>query len=52
MASFVNVPMLAAYRASKAAPHSLPQAARLLPQPQPTWVFGVSPGPIAAMAAA
>lgn len=46
VASLVNFPALAAYSASKAATHSLTQAARLMLKGQGTQVFGVYPGPI------
>jgi NAD(P)-dependent dehydrogenase (short-subunit alcohol dehydrogenase family) len=46
VASFVNVPILVAYSASKAATHSLTQATRIMLKPQGTQVFGVYPGPI------
>lgn len=46
VASFVNFPILLAYSASKAAVHSMTQAARVLLKPQGTRVFGVYPGPI------
>ena len=46
VASLVNCPVLAAYSASKAATHSLTQAARLMLKAQGTQVFGVYPGPI------
>lgn len=42
----VNMPMAAAYSASKAATHSLTQATRLMLRAQGTQVFGVYPGPI------
>lgn len=38
--------MLAAYRASKAATHSLPQVTHAMLRGQNTQVFGVYPGPI------
>src|SRR5438046_1882843 len=44
--SFVNVPLLAAYSASKAATHSLTQVTRAMLRGQHTQVFGVYPGPI------
>jgi NAD(P)-dependent dehydrogenase (short-subunit alcohol dehydrogenase family) len=46
MAGLVNFPLLAAYSASKAATHSITQAARLMLRSQGTRVFGVYPGPI------
>ena len=46
MAALVNFPLLAAYSASKAATHSITQAARLMLKSQGTRVFGVYPGPI------
>lgn len=46
IAGLVNMPMIAAYSASKAATHSLTQATRLMLRPQGTRVFGVYPGPI------
>jgi NAD(P)-dependent dehydrogenase (short-subunit alcohol dehydrogenase family) len=46
VASLVSFPMLVAYSASKAANHSLTQAARSLLKGQGTLVFGVYPGPI------
>jgi NAD(P)-dependent dehydrogenase (short-subunit alcohol dehydrogenase family) len=46
VASLVNFPMLLAYSASKAATHSLTQAARFMLKSQGTQVFGVYPGPI------
>ncbi|MFT3924207.1 MAG: SDR family oxidoreductase [Myxococcales bacterium] len=45
-AGLTNVPMMPTYSASKAALHSLTQAARLLLGPQRTAVFGVYAGPI------
>jgi NAD(P)-dependent dehydrogenase (short-subunit alcohol dehydrogenase family) len=41
-----NVPFLPTYSASKAALHSLTQAARILLRAQGTSVFGVYPGPV------
>ena len=46
IASLVNFPMLLAYSASKAAIHSLTQAARMMLGAQGTQVFGIYPGPI------
>jgi NAD(P)-dependent dehydrogenase (short-subunit alcohol dehydrogenase family) len=46
VASLVNFPLLAAYSASKAATHSITQAARMMLKSQGTQVFGVYPGPI------
>jgi NAD(P)-dependent dehydrogenase (short-subunit alcohol dehydrogenase family) len=46
IASLVNFPMLLTYSASKAALHSLTQAARMVLKSQGTQVFGVYPGPI------
>lgn len=46
VAALVNFPLLAAYSASKAAAHSLTQAARVMLKGQGTQVFGVYPGPI------
>jgi NAD(P)-dependent dehydrogenase (short-subunit alcohol dehydrogenase family) len=46
VASLVNFPMLLAYSASKAATHSVTQAARAMLKAQGTQVFGVYPGPI------
>ena len=45
-AGLTNVPMFPTYSASKAALHSLTQAARVLLRPQGTSVFGVYAGPI------
>jgi NAD(P)-dependent dehydrogenase (short-subunit alcohol dehydrogenase family) len=41
-----NIPFFPTYSASKAALHSLTQAARILLGPQGTSVFGVYPGPV------
>ncbi|NQD36610.1 SDR family oxidoreductase [Permianibacter sp. IMCC34836] len=46
VASLVNFPLFVAYSASKAATHSITQAARILLKAQGTQVFGVYPGPI------
>jgi NAD(P)-dependent dehydrogenase (short-subunit alcohol dehydrogenase family) len=46
VAGLTNVPFIATYRASKAALHSLTQAARILLEAQGTAVFGVYPGPV------
>jgi len=46
VAGLSNVPFLPTYAASKAALHSLTQAARMLLAGQGTTVFGVYPGPI------
>ncbi len=46
VASFASFPLLLAYSASKAATHSLTQAARIMLGAQGTRVFGVYPGPI------
>ncbi|HMI37213.1 MAG TPA: SDR family oxidoreductase [Steroidobacteraceae bacterium] len=46
VASLVNFPLLLAYSASKAATHSVTQAARAMLKAQGTQVFGVYPGPI------
>jgi NAD(P)-dependent dehydrogenase (short-subunit alcohol dehydrogenase family) len=46
VASFVSLPVLAAYSASKAATHSLTQVTRAMLRGQNTQVFGVYPGPI------
>lgn len=46
VASLVNFPLFLSYSASKAATHSITQAARLLLKSQGTQVFGVYPGPI------
>lgn len=46
VASFVGVPLLAGYSASKAATHSLTQVTRAALRGQRTQVFGVYPGPI------
>jgi NAD(P)-dependent dehydrogenase (short-subunit alcohol dehydrogenase family) len=45
-AGLTNVPFLPTYSASKAALHSLTQAARILLGPQGTAVFGVYAGPV------
>jgi len=45
-AGLTNVPFFPTYSASKAALHSLTQAARVLLGPQGTSVFGVYPGPV------
>jgi NAD(P)-dependent dehydrogenase (short-subunit alcohol dehydrogenase family) len=45
-AGLTNVPFLPTYSASKAALHSLTQAARILLEPQRTSVFGVYAGPV------
>jgi NAD(P)-dependent dehydrogenase (short-subunit alcohol dehydrogenase family) len=45
-AGLTNVPFLPTYSASKAALHSLTQAARILLAAQGTSVFGVYPGPV------
>jgi NAD(P)-dependent dehydrogenase (short-subunit alcohol dehydrogenase family) len=45
-AGLTNVPFIATYSASKAALHSLTQAARILLEAQGTAVFGVYPGPV------
>ena len=45
-AGLTNLPFVPTYSASKAALHSLTQAARLLLQAQGTSVFGVYPGPV------
>ena len=45
-AGLTNVPFIPTYSASKAALHSLTQAARVLLGPQGTSVFGVYPGPV------
>jgi NAD(P)-dependent dehydrogenase (short-subunit alcohol dehydrogenase family) len=45
-AGLTNVPFLPTYSASKAALHSLTQAARILLAPQGTSVFGVYAGPV------
>jgi len=45
-AGLTNVPFLPTYSASKAALHSLTQAARILLRAQGTSVFGVYPGPV------
>jgi NAD(P)-dependent dehydrogenase (short-subunit alcohol dehydrogenase family) len=45
-AGLTNVPFLPTYSASKAALHSLTQAARVLLGPQGTAVFGVYAGPV------
>lgn len=46
LAGLTNIPALPTYSASKAALHSLTQAARSLLGPQGTAVFGVYPGPV------
>ena len=46
LASFVNVPVFATYSASKAALHSLTQAARAELAHQNTLVIGLYPGPV------
>jgi NAD(P)-dependent dehydrogenase (short-subunit alcohol dehydrogenase family) len=46
VASFVGVPVLASYSASKAATHSLTQVTRVMLRGQHTQVFGVYPGPV------
>ena len=46
VASLVNFPVVAAYSASKAATHSITQAARFMLKSQNTQVFGIYPGPI------
>jgi NAD(P)-dependent dehydrogenase (short-subunit alcohol dehydrogenase family) len=46
MASLVSFPLFIAYSASKAATHSITQAARAMLKAQGTQVFGVYPGPI------
>lgn len=46
VASLVNFPLFVSYSASKAATHSITQAARILLKAQGTQVFGVYPGPI------
>lgn len=45
-AGLTNIPFLPTYSASKAALHSLTQAARVLLRAQGTAVFGVYPGPV------
>ncbi len=45
-AGLTNIPFLPTYSASKAALHSLTQAARILLEPQGTSVFGVYAGPV------
>jgi NAD(P)-dependent dehydrogenase (short-subunit alcohol dehydrogenase family) len=45
-AGLTNLPFIPTYSASKAALHSLTQAARILLGPQGTSVFGVYPGPV------
>jgi NAD(P)-dependent dehydrogenase (short-subunit alcohol dehydrogenase family) len=45
-AGLTNLPFVPTYSASKAALHSLTQAARILLGPQCTSVFGVYPGPV------
>jgi NAD(P)-dependent dehydrogenase (short-subunit alcohol dehydrogenase family) len=45
-AGLTNFPLMATYSASKAALHSLTQAARVLLRMQGTSVFGVYPGPV------
>jgi NAD(P)-dependent dehydrogenase (short-subunit alcohol dehydrogenase family) len=46
VASLSNFPLFVAYSASKAATHSLTQAARVMLKAQGTQVFGIYPGPI------
>ncbi len=46
VASLANFPLIAAYSASKAATHSLTQAARVMLKAHGTQVSGVYPGPI------
>jgi short-subunit dehydrogenase len=46
IAGLTNVPFIPTYSASKAALHSLTQAARVLLEAQGTSVFGVYPGPV------
>jgi short-subunit dehydrogenase len=46
IAGLTNFPFIATYSASKAALHSLTQAARFLLGAQGTSVFGVYPGPV------
>jgi len=46
LASLVSFPLFIAYSASKAATHSITQAARAMLKAQGTQVFGVYPGPI------
>lgn len=46
LAGLTNLPIVPTYSASKAALHSLTQAARTLLGPQGTSVFGVYPGPV------
>ena len=46
VASFANFPLMLAYSVSKAATHSLTQAARMMLGTQGTQVFGIYPGPI------
>lgn len=46
IAALVNFPILAVYSASKAATHSITQAARTMLKGQGTQVFGVYPGPV------
>ena len=46
LAGLTNFPLLPTYSASKAALHSLTQAARILLAAQGTAVFGVYPGPV------
>ena len=46
LAGLTNLPIVPTYSASKAALHSLTQAARTLLAPQGTSVFGVYPGPV------
>lgn len=46
LAGLTNIPFLPTYSASKAALHSLTQAARILLAAQGTAVFGVYPGPV------
>lgn len=45
-AGLTNVPFFPTYSASKAALHSLTQAARILLEPQGTSVYGVYAGPV------
>jgi len=45
-AGLTNIPLIPTYSASKAALHSLTQAARVLLEAQGTSVFGVYPGPV------
>jgi len=46
LAGLANIPVFPTYSATKAALHSLTQAARCLLGPQGTAVFGVYPGPV------